>query len=239
MGKRILVQRRGRGYANMQTPTHRRRGQVKYIHSRKGSETIKAVIKDLIHDPGRGAPLAIIQFENGKKTLYLPPEGIFVGDTIEIGENAKIEVGNITTLRNVPEGTYIFNIEGQSNDGGKYVRSSGLYATVLTKEQNYVNVSLPSGKIKKFTLDCRCTIGVVAAGGRTTKPFIRAGNKYYWARNKHMIWPRTRANAMNACSHPFGGGRHKAPHKPKTVSRNAPPGRKVGLIAARRAGRRK
>ncbi|MHA1340132.1 MAG: 50S ribosomal protein L2 [Promethearchaeota archaeon] len=239
MGKRILVQRRGRGYSNMQSPTHRRRGKVKYRYFPEKSKNVKAVIKDLIHEPGRGAPLAIIQYEDGKKWLYLPPEGVFVGDVIEIGDKTDIKIGNICKLRNIPEGAYIFNIEGQPNDGGKFVRGSGTYATLITKEKKYANVSLPSGKTRKFHLDCRCTIGVVAAGGRLNKPFLKAGKKYYWARNKHMVWPRTSAVAMNACSHPFGGGDHKSPHRPTTVSRNAPPGRKVGLIAARRTGVKK
>jgi large subunit ribosomal protein L8e len=41
---------------------------------------------------------------------------------------------------------------------------------------------------------------------------------------------------MNPVEHPFGGGNHQHIGKPSTVSRLAVPGRKVGLIAARRTG---
>ncbi|MBD3349870.1 MAG: 50S ribosomal protein L2 [Candidatus Lokiarchaeota archaeon] len=236
MGKRILVQRRGRGTPNWQSPTHKRRGKVKYRYFKKGSEDTTAKIRDLIHDPGRGAPLAQILYEDGKKGLYLPPEGVFVGDTIHIGDKIKIKVGNILKLRNVPEGTRIYNIEGEPMDGGKFVRGSGTFGTVVSKDEKFANVKLPSQKSRKFLLDCRCTVGLVAGGGRTEKPFLKAGAKYHWMKTKHSVWPRTSGVAMTAASHPFGGGGHKSPHKPTTIGRNAPPGRKVGLIAARRTG---
>ena len=93
MGKRILVQRRGRGTPNFQSPTHKRRGAVKYrhfLHTETGP--FKATIKDLLHDPGRGAPVALIQYEDGKKGLYLPPEGVKVGDILEIGHKTHLEL---------------------------------------------------------------------------------------------------------------------------------------------------
>ncbi|MCX8175865.1 MAG: 50S ribosomal protein L2, partial [Candidatus Bathyarchaeota archaeon] len=83
------------------------------------------------------------------------------------------------------------------------------------------------------------TIGVVAGSGRTDKPFMKAGEKYYLMRSRGIKWPRVRGVAMVAASHPFGGGRHRHVGKPSTVSRHAPPGQKVGLIAARRTGRAK
>ncbi|MBN2155036.1 MAG: 50S ribosomal protein L2 [Candidatus Lokiarchaeota archaeon] len=240
MGKRILVQRRGRGTPNFQSPTHKRRGQVKYRYFPPTDTDEKtATVKDLLHDPGRGAPVALIQYEDGKKELYLPPEGIKVGDTIVIGNNSEIKVGNVLILKNIPEGTYIYNIEGQKDDGGKFVRGSGTYAVMLTKTPTHANIRLPSGKIKRVPLTSRCTIGVVAGGGRTIKPFVKAGNKFMYQSTRHGVWPRTSGVAMNASSHPFGGGGHKSPHKPTTISRNAPPGRKVGLIAARRTGNKK
>jgi large subunit ribosomal protein L2 len=240
MGKRILVQRRGRGTPNFQSPTHKRRGAVKYRYfPHTEIKLVKATIKDLLHDPGRGAPVALIQYEDGQKELYLPPEGIKVGDVIIIGEKPEIKVGNILPLKNVPEGTYIFNLEAQKDDGGKIVRSSGTYAVMMTKTETHANIRLPSGKVKRVPLNSRATVGVVAGGGRQVKPFIKAGNKYHLMKTRHRVWPRTSGVAMTAASHPFGGGGHKSPHKPTTISRNAPPGRKVGLIAARKTGTKK
>jgi len=99
-------------------------------------------------------------------------------------------------------------------------------------------VKLPSGATKLLKDACRATIGVVAGGGRIEKPFLKAGKKFHWMRAKGHKYPRVRGVAMNACSHPFGGGRHQHPGKPTTVSRHAPPGRKVGHIAARMTGRK-
>ncbi len=240
MGKRILVQRRGRGTPNFQSPTHKRRGAVKYRYfPHTETSLVTATIKDLLHDPGRGAPVALVQYEDGKKGLYLPPEGVKVGDSFEIGDKTEIKVGNVLKLQNVPEGTYIYNVEEQKDDGGKIVRASGTYAVMMTKTTTHANIRLPSGKVKRVPLNARATIGVVAGGGRQIKPFVKAGTKYYLMKARHGVWPRTSGVAMTAASHPFGGGGHKSPHKPTTISRNAPPGRKIGLIAARRTGNKK
>ena len=107
------------------------------------------------------------------------------------------------------------------------------------KEGNKVEILFRSKKTKWFNENCLCTIGVVAGGLRTTKPFMKAGNKFYAMRSKATKWPKVRGAAMNACDHPFGGGRHKHPHISTTTSRHAPSGRKVGLIAARKTGRGK
>lgn len=237
MGKRIWVQRKGSGFPHEQTPSHRRQGEVKYRKFPKTAPPTTAVVKDLLHDAGRGAPIAQIQFEDGKKWLYLVPEGVFVGDTIQFADSGEIKVGNVFKLENVPDGSYVFNIEQEPNDGGRYIRGSGTYGTVISRDNRFVEVLLPSGKKRKFLKECRCTIGIVAAGGRVNKPFLKAGARRYWMMNKHTIWPKVKGNKMPACDHPFGGGRHRSPHKPTTTARNTPPGRKVGLIAARRTGR--
>jgi len=96
-----------------------------------------------------------------------------------------------------------------------------------------------SKKRKEFNENCLCTIGVVAGGGRTDKPFMKAGNKHFYIRSKAKKWPVVRGVAMVAASHPYGGGAKQSPHKPTTTSRNAPPGRKVGQIAAKKTGRGK
>jgi large subunit ribosomal protein L2 len=147
--------------------------------------------------------------------------------------------GNTTYLKNIPEGTPICNIEAQPGDGGRFARASGTFALVVSREEDKVLVQMPSGKLKWLHPNCRATIGVVACGGRTDKPFVKAGKKYHKMKSKAAKWPRVRGVAMNAVDHPFGGGKHQHVGRPKTVSRNAPPGRKVGSIAARRTGVRR
>jgi len=161
------------------------------------------------------------------------------GDVIEAGESVELKPGNITTLKNIPEGVPVCNVEAQPGDGGKFARASGTFALVVSHEEDRVLVQMPSGQLKWFNPMCRAMVGVVAGGGRTDKPFVKAGKKYHKMKSKAAKWPRVRGVAMNAVDHPFGGGKHQHVGRPKTVSRNAPPGRKVGSIAARRTGVRK
>ncbi|MEM0366042.1 MAG: 50S ribosomal protein L2 [Acidilobaceae archaeon] len=237
MGKSLIQQRAGRGTSTFRSPGHIHPGPAKYPPL--SSETLKGKIVELIHDPGRYVPLAHIVLENGVEFLAPAAEGTYVGQVIEIGPQAKPESGNILPLSSIPEGAIIFNIEHRPGDGGKLARQAGSYAIILGKAGDKVIVQLPSGKQKELQALCRATIGVPAGAGRIEKPLLKAGNAYHKWKVKARKWPRARGVAMVAASHPFGGGRHKRRSKPSTVSRGAPPGRKVGHIAARRTGRRK
>ncbi len=241
MGKRILVQRKGRGGRQFRALSHRSRGPIKYayLHQVDADTVVKGVITDIVHDPGRGAPVAYARFENGEECLMLIPEGMGVGDVFEMGENATLKTGSIMPLKNIPEGTPIFNIEGVPFDGGKYVRTSGSYAIVISADENKAIVKMPSGALKTFNANCRATIGVVAGGGRIEKPFVKAGKKFYLMKAKGIHWPVVRGAAMNAVSHPHGGGSHQGPGGSTSVKRNTPPGAKVGLIAPKRTGLKK
>ena len=238
MGKRILVQRRGRGGSQFRSSSHKSKGPVRYPQL-TAEDYKKKIIKELqvltlMHDPGRGAPLMEVRDQDGKKHLLLAPEGISVGEIIFHGPDAPIKLGTIKPLKNIPDGTYIHNIELRPGDGGAMVRSSGAFATVVSHSRKKVICQMPSGVLKPFNPDSRATIGVVAGGGRTEKPFLKAGAKYHHLKAKGQKYPRVRGNAMNAASHPHGGG-----SSTRTVSRNAPPGAKVGLIAARQSGRKR
>lgn len=236
MGKRILVQRKGRGNLWARSPSHRHVGEVKYRPFKEGEEILNFKVIDLIHAPGRGAPVAEIKYDDDSKGLYLPPEGIFVGDEFYQAKSGELTVGNILPLKEIPLGSLICNIEGTPQDGGKFARASGVAAIVRNKSENKVELLFRSKKTKWINENCLATIGVVAGGLRTTKPFLKAGNKFHAYKSKAKKWPVVRGCTMNACSHPYGGGAKQSPHKPTTTSRNAPPGRKVGQIAARRTG---
>ncbi len=238
MGKRILPQRMGRGSPTFRSPSHRRIGPARYPPL-KSDVTLKGRVIDLLHDPGRWVPLAKIILEDGTEFLMPAVEGMYVGQIIEIGPNAKISNGNILPIGNIPEGTQVSNIEKRPGDGGKFARASGTYALIVGRAGAKTQVQLPSGKIIEVPNNARATIGVVAGGGRTEKPLLKAGNAYHKWKVKAHKWPRVRGVAMNAVSHPHGGGSHQHVGKPSTVARETPPGRKVGHIAARRTGRRK
>ncbi len=237
MGKRILVQRRGRGSPTFRASTHKRVAPSRYPPQVK--PLLQGIVKDLVHDPGRGAPLAEISVEELGTFYMVAVEGLSVGDAIQIGKNAAVRTGNVLPLGEIPAGTMVCNIEKQPGDGGKLVRSSGTYAIVLDHTPQGTIVKLPSGKRVVLNDACRAMVGMVAGGGRTEMPFLKAGKKYHWMRAKGHKYPRTRGVAMNPCSHPFGGGSHQHIGKPSTVARTAPPGQKVGYIAARKTGRGK
>ncbi len=243
MGKRIRQQRAGRGTSTFRSPSHLRVAPARYPPleslSNGGRGYLTGYVAELVHDPGRWVPLARIVVENGVEFYTPAVEGIRVGSSIQIGSNASIAPGNILPLASIPEGTKICNIELRPGDGGRFVRAAGGYAIVLGKSGDRVIVQLPSGSVKELLAGCRATIGVVAGGGRLEKPLLKAGAAYHKYRVKATKWPRVRGVAMNAVSHKFGGGSHQSESHPTTVSRRAPPGRKVGHIAARRTGRRK
>ena len=198
---------------------------------------MSGTVVDIEHDPARSAPLAAVEFEDGDQRLVLASEGVAVGDTLQVGVSAEIAVGNTLPLAEIPEGIPICNVEVQPGDGGKFARASGVNATLMTHDRNVTVVQLPSGETRRLSPEARATIGAVAGGGRTEKPFVKAGNKHHKMRARGTKWPNVRGVAMNAVDHPFGGGGRQHPGKPKSVSRDAPPGRKVGDIASRSTGR--
>jgi large subunit ribosomal protein L2 len=234
MGKRLRLQRIGRGSPTYRAKSWRKLGEIKLPPLAEG----EAVVIDILHDPGRSAPVARIRYADGQERLVLAPEGIKVGERIVAGVSAPVKPGNTLSLAEIPEGTLIHNVESQPGDGGKFSRSSGTHAILIAHDIGRATVQLPSGEIRDFNPRCRATIGVVAGGGRLEKPFMKAGKKSHALRAKGKPYPRVRGVAMNVADHPFGGGRRKHAGRPKTVAKGAPPGQKVGLIAARRTGKR-
>lgn len=232
MGKRIIAQRRGRG-GRYVSPSHRFKAGVKHI-----SKDITGRVIDIIHCPGHTAPLAQVKYGDSSSYI-LCPEGIMVGDLVSIGNKVDIKNGNTTFLKNIPEGSLVYNIESIPGDGGKFVRSSGTSARLVSKTKDSVKLILPSKNEKLLNPNCKATIGVVAGGGRLEKPFVKAGKKWHAMRARGRLYPKTSAVAMNAVDHPFGSGRGRHEGKPTIAPRFAPPGRKVGQVAARRTGKKR
>lgn len=241
MGKRIRVQRRGRGSSTFKASTHKRVAPSRYtpLSKTEGDEPKRAVVEELLHEPGRGSPLIKARADRGVFHL-VAPEGVSVGQELQYGENASIATGNFLPLSEIPSGTYVCNLELSPGDGGKIAKSSGTYATVVAQTPEGIQVRLPSKKSVYLNPKCRATIGVVSGSGRTGKPFGKAGKRAHWLSSKGKVYPRSKGVAMVPASHPHGGGAHKSSSlRPTTVSRTAPPGQKVGLIAARQSGRKK
>ena len=239
LGKRIRVQRRGRGTSVFRASTHKRVAPVKYpsvtVTEKKG--VVNGQVKNIIHDPGRGSPMVAVKLETGETYYSVVPEGVYEGQRTQIGDEAAVEIGNILPIGKIPEGTMVCNIELSHGDGGKMVRASGAYATIISHTPDGTIIRLPSKQTRYVNDRCRATVGIISGAGRTEKPFLKAGTKFHLMKAKGHMYPRTPGRAMIAACHPYGSS-NKGGRKVTTVSRNAPPGRKVGLIAARSAGNR-
>lgn len=232
MGKRIIQRARGKGGPRYRAPSHRYVGKVNYNLSKDVSY---GLVVDIIHDPGRNAPLTVVKFPDGRVMYHIAAEGLKVGDTINY--RSEKDTGSIVPLKDVPEGTKVFSLETFPGSGPKLCRSSGVFATVIGSVKNKVRVQFSSGKIKELNENCLATIGVPAGGGRKDQPWVKAGKKMYAKMARGKLYPIVGGVKMNPVDHPFGG--KTKPGIPKSVSRHAPPGRKVGSVAPRRMGKRK
>ena len=235
MGKRILQRRRGKGGIQFRART---RGKIAPVRYPKADEQGgNGVVRAILDERGRSAPLVQLQVGTNQFTYMPAVSGISVGGEVSFGAAAAPRAGNILPLSKVPEGTRVCNVELRPGDGGKLVRASGTSAVLFSKAEGRAILKLPSGKSIIVDERCRASIGEIAGGGRLEKPFLRAGPRHHAMRAKGIMYPRMRGIAMAAVYHPFGGGRHQHPGKSTSTSRNAPPGRKVGLIAPRKTGR--
>lgn len=234
MGKRLAHQRRGEAKPGYLSPSWRHKGPVNYPNV--GEQD--GVVKDIIHNPGSTTPLALVSLTNGDMAKMCAYEGMAVGEKIRFTSESIVKKGNVLPLSSIPQGMPIFNIESTPGDGGKFVRSAGAYAIIVSHEKDGVIIKFPSGKTKKLLFGCRATIGNSAGGGRGEKPFVKAGKMFHAVQPTAKQWPKVAGVAMNPVAHPHGGGNHPHVGRPKTVARGAPPRRKVGSIAARRTGRR-
>merc|ERR1711973_706811 len=220
MGRVIRAQRKGAGSVFKSHTKHRKGApRLRPVDYSERNGYIKGVVKDIIHDPGRGAPLAVVHFRDPyryktRKELFVAAEGVHTGQFIYCGKKAQLTVGNVMPIGQMPEGTIISNLD-----------------------EKRTRVKLPSGTKKVIPSANRATVGIVAGGGRIDKPILKAGRAYHKYKVKRNCWPKVRGVAMNPVEHPHGGGNHQHIGKASTVMRGTSAGRKVGLIAARRTGR--
>lgn len=236
MGKRPLVRRRGRGGMQFRATTTGKIAPAKYPNYNLTEKHLGDII-DLVHERGRDVPLAKVRFEDGSISFIPAVLGTKVGSKIQFGLEADISDGNVISVQNIPDGTIVCNVEKHFGDGGSLIKSAGTNATVFSHGPDGVTIKLPSGKFSTINPKNRAMIGTLAGGGVGDRPFMRAGVKWRRFRSKGRKYPIVRGVAQAAYVHPHGGGRHQHVGQSSTVSRNAPPGAKVGSIAARKTGR--
>jgi len=236
MGKRPGVRRRGRGGMQFRAATTQKLKAAKYP-SFSLDEERKGEIIDLVHESGRDVPLSKVRFEDGAISFIPAPLGTKVGQRISFGLNSEIIDGNVISIQNIPDGTIVCNVEKQFGDGGSFIKTAGADATVFSHADDGVILKMPSGKFKKLNPKNRAMIGTLAGGGVEDRPFMRAGVKMMRFKSKGQKYPIVRGVAQAAYVHPHGGGRHQHVGQSSTVSRDTPPGAKVGSIAAKKTGR--
>lgn len=188
--------------------------QYRIIDFKRNKDGIPGRVATVEYDPHRSANIALINYVDGEKRYILAPKGLQVGQTIESGENADIQVGNALPLGNIPVGTIIHNIELKPGAGGQLVRSAGAEAQILGREGKYTLVRLASGEVRKVLTTCRATVGQV---GNIEHELVRIGKagRSRWLGKR----PAVRGSAMNPVDHPHGGGEGRTPiGRPSPVS---------------------
>jgi large subunit ribosomal protein L2 len=178
---------------------HKRRYRV--IDFRRDKRNVPAKVAAIEYDPNRSANLALLHYSDGDKRYILHPVGLEVGATVSTGEGADILPGNALQFRHIPPGTMVHNLELYPGRGGQVVRSAGGSAQLLSKEGDVALVKLPSGEVRKFSVDCMATVGQVGNLDHENETFGKAGRTRW-----RGIKPTVRGVAMNPVDHPHGGG---------------------------------
>ncbi len=172
---------------------------------RRDKAGIEGKILTIEYDPNRNARIALVEYTDGDKRYIIWPEGLKVGDKINAGDDAEVKLGNAMTLRRIPAGEMIHNIELQKGRGGQIVRSAGSSAMIQAKEEPMALVKLPSGEIRRIDMDAWATIGQIGNWEFKSVVIGKAGRSRWLGRRPHV-----RGIAMNPVDHPHGGGEGKS-----------------------------
>jgi large subunit ribosomal protein L2 len=194
----ITVRHRGGG--------HKRRYRV-VDFGRTGRRDIAARVETVEYDPSRSAFVARVVYETGERAYILAPQGLAVGDTIRASSRRlPIKPGNRMPLKEIPVGTFVYNVELEPGRGGSLARSAGSSAQVMAREGGFVNVRLPSSEVRRVVENAEATIGAVSNPEHRMVTIGKAGRNRWKGRR-----PTVRGSAMNPVDHPLGGGEGRAP----------------------------
>ncbi len=204
-----LRKKAGRNAQGKITVRHQGGGEkrkYRIIDFRRNKDNIPAKVAAIEYDPNRTCFIALLNYADGEKRYILAPLGLKVGDTVMSGAEADIKTGNCLPIANIPLGTLIHNIEIKVGRGGQMVRSAGTSAQVMAKEGDFAQIRLPSGEVRKVSINARATIGEV---GNNEHENVRIGKA---GRQRHMgVRPTVRGVVMNPVDHPHGGGEGRSP----------------------------
>lgn len=198
----------GRNSQGKRTMRHIGGGHKKHyrlVDFKRDKHDISAKVLTIEYDPNRSARIALVEYADGEKRYILSPQGLKVGQSIMSGAKAAPEVGNTLTLKDIPLGTVIHNIESLPGRGGAIARSAGSFAQLSARDGGYAVITMPSGENRLINLNCLATIGVVSNSEHNQVRSGKAGRSRWLGRR-----PRVRGVAMNPVDHPMGGGEGRA-----------------------------
>ena len=201
--KTILPKQSGRvrGRVTVRHQGGREKRYLRLIDAKRSKKDVWGKVIAIEYDPNRNAELALVLYGDGERRYILAPDTLKVGSKVIASEAAPIEVGNALSLKSIPVGTQVHNIEIVKGKGGQMVRGAGSAAVVFGKEDTWVLVKLPSGEIRRFDPECLAEVGQVGNIDARNEVIHKAG------RVRHMgVRPSVRGVAMNPHSHPHGGG---------------------------------
>jgi large subunit ribosomal protein L2 len=188
---RITTRFRGGGHKRL----------YRLVDFRRDKLEVPARVATIEYDPNRGARIALLHYVDGEKRYILAPLHLKVGDKVVSSDTADIKPGNALSLKSIPLGSQIHNVELKPGKGGQLARGAGNYAQLMAKEGAYVLLKLPSGETRKVLSTCKATIGQVGNVEHNSISLGKAGRKRYLGRRPHV-----RGVAMNPVDHPLGGG---------------------------------
>ena len=204
-----LKSKGGRNNTGRITTRHQGSGHkrtYRIIDFKRNKDNVPARVATIEYDPNRSANIALLNYADGEKRYIIAPKDLKVGMTVVSGTETDIKIGNCCEMRNMPEGTFIHNVELKPGKGGQMARSAGCSAQILGIEDKYVTLRLSSGEVRKVLANCRATVGTVGNEDYSLVNYGKAGRNRW-----RGIRPTVRGSVMNPNDHPHGGGEGKAP----------------------------
>lgn len=201
---------RKKGRSKGKITVRRRGGGVKKLyrdvdfHQRGFGDTL--TVQAVEYDPFRSAFIALVRNQHGRKSYILAYEGVKEQDVIQVSEKAEIKQGNRMVLKNIPVGSFVYNIELKEGRGGQLARSAGSYAKILSHEGGKTQVVMPSSEVRIIPSGVLATVGAASNSAHSEEVIGKAGRNRLMGKR-----PKVRGSAMNPVDHPHGGGEGRAP----------------------------
>ena len=199
-----LAKHAGRNHHGRITARHRGGGArriYRRIDFRRNKDGVKGTVRSVEYDPNRTCHIALVEYEDAEKRYILAPTGLTVGDVIESGAGVEPRIGNALPIQFIPPGMDIHNIEMNPGQGGKFVRSAGGAARLMSRDKDWAIITLPSGETREVRVECRATIGQLGNLEHQNLRWGKAGRIRHKGRRPHV-----RGTAKNPVAHPLGGG---------------------------------